>query len=295
VTVAELITRIRNTLYGVSPEEHPEEDTLSGAMLIGATTATVSTSALWYRGDYMEFDDGELAICAADGSAGSVTVRRAQRGTTAAARDSGEVIIKNPLYPYSDIQAAINRVFTNHLDGLWSWHKDSLTYTTGTHYYALDAYIDDVAEMYQYDLNSDGRYHPFPQGWFSVEQQKDTGMSATGTVLRIVQVYDSDETVYYTGKRTPNIKDVTLGELNTDERILELVVDKAVAILLHSRAMAALHDPVRGRRQSVDGTALRDASWYDQQFALGKNALRRILTTEIRPKPRYLSRTTRRY
>ena len=82
-TLALLTDDVYGILYGVGRAERPKEDTC-GVLTDSGVSATMGTDALWKRDDYAEFaTDGELMIFTADAS-GATTVRRGQRGTTAA-------------------------------------------------------------------------------------------------------------------------------------------------------------------------------------------------------------------
>lgn len=91
-TLETLTLDIEDMVFGIPQIERPVEDTLSTAVTNATDVAfRWTTDTLWRRGDLAEYlasagTAGEIVILAADHSSGTdVTVRRAQKRTTAAA------------------------------------------------------------------------------------------------------------------------------------------------------------------------------------------------------------------
>jgi hypothetical protein len=110
VTEAALVTRIRRKLL---PAE-PWQDTLSGNQLIGATTISLTNVTAWGKSDVIELPDGELQHITpfAGTISNPVTVERGHGGTTPAAHTSGDIVFKDPRFPYQLIIDAIDEIVT---------------------------------------------------------------------------------------------------------------------------------------------------------------------------------------
>jgi hypothetical protein len=152
-TRAELILRIEDMIYGMGEVERPSEDVIT---LADATTTsmTVATNELWKRGRYGEIVPaagtvGELVICSADAAAGTVAVRRGERGTTGAAA-SGLVARVNPKFTRKMISERIDEVITDSLyPHVWYHSKRSLTFVDQDHIYDLADEDYFVVDIYQ--------------------------------------------------------------------------------------------------------------------------------------------------
>lgn len=291
-TLASLVQDTLNLLYGAIPLlTRPEEDVLNGLITSGATSLTPTTTAMWKRDDLAEFQpDGELVIFAAD-SAGATTVRRAQRGTTAAAQADGDTMVKNPHFPIIDVQRAVNQTIRNDLfPHVWTWHQDTLTWTAGDYLYDLDAYVVEVVEVYQFNLNSDGRFHPVPNSWWDYEQQINTAVATNTGLFRIAKVFDADATVYYTAKRRPDAADIA----NFSSEIADLIPWAAAGKMMATRGAQVSLDAARSRHDESN----RETSYYRTfmaEFLRMRDALNLILRDEVREEPRFRPRYRRRY
>ncbi|MFC1740187.1 hypothetical protein ACFL0N_01750 [Pseudomonadota bacterium] len=290
-TLAALVEECYGVLYGVGRAERPQEDTLNGGISDSDTTMTVTTEAMWKRGDYAEFDtDGELVIFAADAS-GATAIRRAQRGTTAAAQADGSVIYRNPTFPRYEIERLITQVVRNELwPNVWTWHNDTLSYTAGDTTYDLGDYIEDVVNVYQYDLNSSARWYPFDQTWWSVERQVNaSGGAASGNLLRLAHVRDDSETVYYTAKRRPHINDLA----NMDDEVAELIPWAVAGKLEGQRSVAVRHRPATGATERMEGGLFKDYRGFMSEFIRMRKALNTKLAREVPTAPRFQARRRR--
>lgn len=287
-TLATLTQDTLNILYGQLPIAHPEEDTLNGLISSGATSLTPTTTSMWKRDDYAEFADGEVFVFAAD-SAGATVVRGAQLGSTAAGHADGAVMYKNPPFPIVKVQWAINQVIRNDLwPHVWSWHQDTFTFTPGDHLYDLDAYIQDVVEVYQFNLNSDGAFHPLPNGWWDTEAQINAAAATNSGLLRIVDVFDSTATVYYTAKRRPDVSDIA----NFDGAVADLIPWAAAGKMMATRGAQVALDAARSRYDD----AKSERSYYQTfmaEFLRMRDALNLILTDEVKKEPRFRPRRRR--
>ena len=274
-TLATLADQTYDLLVGAGPMERPQEDV--GTLASAAATALtgIERSALWKIGDYAEFvDNGELVIFTTDAAAGAATVRRAQRGTTGATH-TAVVMRKNPLYPRVLIERMVNQVVRSMWPTVWTWHKDTVMVLSQDTTYTLDQYIEDVVEVYQYDLNNDQRYHQVhPDSW-RVIRQVDTGLATTGNLLRIASVQDLDELVYYTAKRRPHPNDLD----NLSNELADLVPWMAAAQCVYARGQAETYSSshntgprateiARQRAQSWEGFYLRQLAARRDQLLL---------------------------
>ena len=161
-TLASLTLDVLDMIYGQAQVTRPIEDTLATEVTNAADVTWQFTSdELWKRGDYAEWFDGtgaakEIVYFTTDHpSAADVTVRRAQRRTSAqaAAIPVGTVFQKNPPYSHTEIQRAITEVIDNDLHiHVWYRSKRSFTPIVDRHYYDLTAADYQIEEMYQFDV-----------------------------------------------------------------------------------------------------------------------------------------------
>lgn len=289
-TLSALTTDTLNMLYGASQAERPQEDTLSGAFAQAATSMPVTTTALWGRGDYAEFDDGEIVICAADAAAGTVTVRRAQRGSTDVAHDSGDTILKNPLFPIVDVQQQITDVITHELwPHVWTWYQGTVTYSSGDHLYDLPANVSEVDLVYQIDADTKV-WKPIPPSQWDTERQIDTAVAANSIILRVREVWDDTATVYYTGRLRPTV--AGLGSMS--DAVASLIPWAAKAKIVASRPTPVQYDPAGNVRRDLGG-GTRDYRLLRAEFEYQRDQLRRTLLSEVRREPRFRARQRRRW
>jgi hypothetical protein len=161
-SLASLTLDIIEMLYGMAQIERPIEDTLKTAVSAANDVTWQFDTAIWKRGDYAEYwkndgTEGEIVILAADYTVGAdVTVRRAQRGTTAAASYAiGDVFLHNPTFPVATIQRFINNLIDTDLAPhvFYLTHR-SLTWDEDDDHtaYPLNANDFDVVTVYQVDL-----------------------------------------------------------------------------------------------------------------------------------------------
>ena len=278
-TRAELILKVEDMLYGAAQVERPSEDVVT--LADGSTTTmTVATDSRWNREDIGEIvplagDAGELVICAADGGSGSVTVRRAQRGTTGAAAAS-LVARKNPQYPRKVISELIDDVIRNRLHPhVWYRSERELTWSDNTHVYALADEDWMVLHMYQYETGED--VYVFPQGWWH-EMDVDVDVEATGRYLRLARVFLSTNTVYYWARSRPLVADLT----TLPDNIIDLIPWAVTADLIGgTRTVPRRHDPNRqSLAESEEGGTVRDWRYFEQRFLLRRAELHRQLRYE---------------
>ena len=290
-TLAILTRKTLDHVYGVGLVERPVEDTLDAGFNAAVTTMPVTTDIVWKRDDYAEFDDGELVVAISDGTGTNVEVRRAQRGTTDANHSSGDVITRNPAYPRGRVEERINEVIRHDLyPHVWSWFLGSFTFTAGDHMYDLAANIEDVIYLYQYNLNSDNRYHPISGGWWDVEKQVDSNATATGNLLRVKQVHDPGSTVFYVAKRRPATGDLS----NVSDDVADLIPWAAAAKLMAGREGQVTVDAARSRYDE-SGSWMRSYRGMMAEFLRMRAALNLTLRNEVRQEPRFTSKFRRRF
>lgn len=263
----------------------------SGGISNSDTTVGVENSTAWKRGDIGQFDDGELVFCSADGSGGNLTVVRGYEGSTAASQADNARLEKNPPFYRIHVEALINEVIRTDLwPHVWTWHNDTLTFTSGDTTYPLDAYIDEVVRVYQYNLNSDGRYWDLPGNWWEVERQVNTAVATNSGLFRIKRVRDATATVYYEAKRRPDPSDIA----NISAEVADLIPWRVCAKLAESNMLGERIDPPRQSRQNAEGGYARDARSFNAEFFTMREALNKKLRNEIPVAPRYVPRRARR-
>lgn len=105
-TVASLADRVRDLLDDFGDVQ----TTLASAIADASTTSVTPTSSDDVSiGDWISVDYETMYVTAvASGPPYTLTVRRGQRGTTAAAHDSGALVLVNPLYPGNRILNTLN-------------------------------------------------------------------------------------------------------------------------------------------------------------------------------------------
>lgn len=161
-TLASLTLDVEDMLYGQTPLQRPDIDTLAAAVASSATTSfrfsEVGTQ-FWGRGDYAEYDDGagtagEVVRLLEDGDdVDFVSVKRGQRQTSAATSfAAGSIFIKNPPFTRTEIQRAINEVIDSDLqNGIWYRSERSIAWTSGRNRYPGNASDFTIERMYQLD------------------------------------------------------------------------------------------------------------------------------------------------
>lgn len=282
-TLAGLVDRTYEILFGVAQVERPAEDTISAEL--SGTSITVATDSMWKRGDYAEFDDGELVIFVADAS-GATTVRRAQRGTSSSTQASGNVIRKNPWPLRITVERMVNEVVLNELwPTVWTWHQGTISYTLEDHLYDLPEYIEDVVTLEQANVDGDGKFRPLSTNLWDVERQLSASIATNKTLLRLDRPYDVDSDIYYRGKRRPHPDD--LG--NLDEILETVVAWGAAAKCFVTSAGGASSDRARNQRRDAEV----NRAMYQMlmgEFLRMKDERNRQLMKDVRPDMRWRPR-----
>ena len=145
--------------------------------------------------------------------------------------------------------------------------------------------------MYQMDLNAVGDVAPFPDAWWEVMHGVDTGIEATGRMLRLFKVHDSDSTVYVTYKQRPQSS--AIADTLSDEQA-NLVPWKATAKLLAGTRIVPKSQS--GDRSPSEGgdRPIRDYVFFDTEFRRMRQAERLRLRKRVRQQARYRRRGVRR-
>ena len=272
-TLAAMTDDVLDMVYGVARIERPAEDTLVTAVS-GTTDVAweLTTPALWKRGDYCEDQAaGEIVIMTTDHPAAGndVTVRRAQNGTTAlAAYATTDVFYKNPIFPRYRIERFINETVDNDLfPHVWMVGETTVSFTVGDTTYEMPTDCGDVTQVYQSDLNSDGKFYPIDtQAWEYVAVVA-AAESTNQNFLRIRKVIDETATVYVTYKQKPS--SVTADLVNLSAPLAAMVPWRVVGKLLAgTRLTPARTAP--GRATPIinqSGSQLsRDFAAFDVEF-----------------------------
>lgn len=268
-----------NLLYGFAHELRPLEDTLVATITDTATAAEFDLDDdVWKDGDYAEFvPDGEMVILDGDHPAdgNDATLRRGQRGTTAAAQTAGDVVRRNPTFPISLVERMVNEVIDIDLHRhprVYVTAQRSLTWSSGTWSYALNAADDDVIDVYQYNLDAESGYWFAPRSWWSVVKPDSAISSTKHLILRGVK--DDSSTVYYTAKGRPSSSSVT--DLSSD--IVAILPWRAAAKCVKAKLAQVVRDTSYTRGEVADMIAQ-----WDLEFTQGKAAIRDKLRTDNPP------------
>ena len=293
-TLASLVDDTYDILYGIAQVERPAEDTLSTTVDDDADVAwRFTTAAMWKRGDYAAAADtaAELVIMAGDHPSGAsdVTVRRAQKGTTAkvAGYAAGDVFYKNPKFRRAQLERAINEVIRHDLwPHVWSWHQGTVTWTAGDHTYSMPQYVEDVVHLYQVDINGDGTFNPIDRDLWDVERQLDTNVATNKNLFRLRWAHDEAATVYYTGKRRPHPDDVA----TLADELADMVPYAAAGKLMLQTAPRKRVNPQRQDKDRVEGGEARDYRGLMAEFLRMRSEYGKQLRLEVRPEPKFRQR-----
>lgn len=297
-TIGDLILRTEEILYGSGLFERPDYDAINGAIANGtATSMTIDTSGFLQRQDIAEFapDNGSIGeiVRAAAVSGTTITIDRGIRNSTAAAQSDNALYRRNPAFTRVAIDEKIQHIMDTPgilWPKVWSWHHDSLTFTTDDHLYDLDAYVEDVVAVYQSDIDSDGKFAPIDPGLWDVERQINTSVSANSNLLRLGRVFDENTTVYYTGKRRPAYADLA----NVDASLANLIPRGAAALLLQDRGPQVDGSQRRSGKSGAQTLFAYGDRLY-AQFLSDIRDFRRALITEVPEEPKYRPRFKKRW
>jgi hypothetical protein len=200
-------------------------------------------------------------------------------------------VYRNPTFPRYEIENLITQVVRNDLwPHVWTWHRDTLSFSAGQFTYDLDQYIQQVVRVSQFDLHSDGRWYPIDDNQWDTERQVNVAVSTNLSMLRLRNVFDETATVYYTAKREPHIDDLT----NLSDEVAELISWAVVGKLTAaSRAVARRHNPQTDSSDEREGGDFRDYRGFMTEFLRMRDALNRRLLEEVPATPRFRARRRR--
>ena len=289
-TLDTLIVDTLNMLYGQTQAESPETDTLAAAVSTTSdTTWEFVTTDMWKRGDFAEHVDSgsgiyELVQLGEDHPSGTdVTVRRAQRGTTASTYASGAVFNRNPTFPKHEVAKLVSQVVDNEL---WPdvWYRTNRTLTggwvEGDTTYDLAATDVEVEKLYQYNLAGDNGYHELPMGWWDVEGSVDDAtVTTTGRLLRIFKVYDPDASLFYTVRAKPSSDDVSSLPTQIANMVPWGACGKLIAGTRTGPQRVAPSRSPQAVAQSGD-RLIRDYAFFDNEFRNLRTQYKRELRKE---------------
>ncbi|HEX7098948.1 MAG TPA: hypothetical protein VF377_06880 [Acidimicrobiia bacterium] len=280
--LATLCDQTLDVLYGTGYWEHPKEDTLSAAIADASTTTmTPATPSMWKRDYLCEFPATDEVVRIADDAVTTATIRRGQLGTTAAAQALGAVMVQNPPFPRIKVKDEIERALRNEFwPHVWTWHRDSFTFTQGTATYELDDHIDDVTVVYQANIESDGQFHPLHPGWWDVERQIDDATNKRWLIVH--KVYDPDSDVEIIARRRPHPDDLA----NISDEIADMVPLITAARMMQKRGASIRQSQPRSQLDR-DGQMMRDYRAMVAEFIRQRDQLHRLLMEEVRPDMRW--------
>lgn len=122
------------------------EDVTASDMTAGSTTFTVlRDSTQFVAGDVIHMDDEIMLVT--NVAAGTITVKRGWRGTTAAAHATGSRVFKGINWPDSQLALWINESFANIYPAIYGSTSTTLTGSSSSYDYALPAAITDSRQL----------------------------------------------------------------------------------------------------------------------------------------------------
>ncbi len=286
--------------YGTPRIERPAQDTLATAVDDADDVEwRFTTEAMWKRGDLAELYDGtaapEVVYITEDHPSGAdITVRRQQRNTSGgAAYAAGDVFIHHGSQASSvtqvQMERAINETINNDLwPQVWYLAERTLAGYSATDYaYDLAATDMDILKVYQYNLNSSNKLHPFPRGWWDTEGSINTAVGSTGRLLRLYKVIDTTASIYYTVRAKP----LSSGIASLPSTITDIVPYGAVSKLLGIRGSQNAMAPKRRKREEQD--PVRDSLFFRQEFERMRDQERERLLRDAPPMGRFIHDTPR--
>ena len=131
-------------------------------------------------------------------------------------------------------------------------------------------------------------WHPFPRAWW--DPVTDTSATSTGRILRIRQVHDPAQTVFYTAKTKPLSSAVT----SIPDSMADMIPWGVCWMLLGgTRSAARRHDPRARREGENESQVFADASFFRQTFERMRGDYQRQLYKEKKPQPNWIPATPR--
>lgn len=132
-------------------------------------------------------------------------------------------------------------------------------------------------------------YHPLPRAWWEV--QTGSAATSTGRMLRLQNVYDQDQTVFYVAKTKPLSSAVT----SLPDEMADMVPWGVCWMLLGgTRSASRRHDQRAVREGENESQVYADASFFKQMFLQMRTDFRRQLMREKRPQQHWVPAIGRR-
>lgn len=185
-TLSDLVERTRRHLY---TERRDERNRLSGAIDVDDTALTLGFDAGGVaKGATLAIDLEEMHVWDVSGS--TVTVARADGGSTAATHADLTTIFVNPKFSAFSIMQALNEELSDlssPTNGLFDVGTVSLTYSVGTDAYDLTS-VTDLIEIIDvtYDANDgSSRWPSIPRSAWQLNRDLPTADFASGLMLTI--------------------------------------------------------------------------------------------------------------
>jgi hypothetical protein len=231
-----LVERVRDLLDDYGDVTHTLAANVTDT---SGTSLTLSGSDDVAAGDYISVDFETMLVTAmSSGPAYTCTVRRGQRGTTAATHSSGATVIVNPLYPGNRIFYCLNAA----LGKLTKVVKDTstLTVTEDTFAYAIPSTIDTLWRVEIENSDEDSEFYVI-RNWELLD----------GSYFRIFGNYDTDRniacvgTAKFTALTTSGNLDTSFPDDNQNA-INFLVYEAAGQLLLQRQGKIAGRDSFVG-------------------------------------------------
>jgi hypothetical protein len=288
----ELIHRVRNLLEAT----HDFYGNLTSGVNDTATTIPVNDGTDWEEGDTLEFQsDGELARVRSV-SSNNLTVVRAAFGTIAAAKTSGENIIKNPAVPQEMVKDSIEATFRGLWPIAWKVGTTSLTPDASVEWYDSDESIIDLISVYQVYGSNPQKLGIFGDkgGTRPVIFSKNlpTDLVATGKGIGfpggIFHTTNSIQ-VLYRAAMTGAVSGGSYTEIDAGPAVDVIAYGAAARIAMGKEAPKVLYeDQSAGEYSQQAGDRLALAAYLDNQYRLVLNHWGELLWAESPPMGRVI-------
>ena len=255
VTLAGLVTRIRETVEGAEPRNRPYQAALTSGAGPGVTTLSVPDGDAWQAGDLAETPDGELCLVTAVATNDLTVIR--EYGTVATGTlSSGDIVKKNPRFTYDQIVTAINSILEELDDRLFNLKNEDIAVTTGDWYDMTDTTAEEVFSVW---FIEDGEFR-VPLFSFVTDpanNQPQVFIAATG----------------YTGTVHVNYRAPYAAVTELPDRLRSMMVAGAVYKLLGGALVTSSSDPgKRTDRTMQSGQEGRDSYWFFREFVRLRDA-----------------------
>lgn len=278
-TASDIRRRVREYLYGLSPNDRPFETLLNEPLDTSETDIDVTDGNDWAVGDVGQIEETGEQFYVTGVTTNTLTVIRSYGAVAATAATTAGRITKNPRWSQDKIDDAITDTL-NELGtlGVHGFATGSITLVASQHRYELGVSdVEDtygVISVYYVDSNSEvPRALPFRP---SVELSTTPAEWAASRSVTILDFGDNaaGDTVYFTYAQDLGYDtdlDTTLAKLVKEQE--EIVVLGATLRCMGMTIAPMTNDPgARTDRTVQPGQTSRDVRWYQGQYFVRSRA-----------------------